>query len=127
MKKIIILLLAFLANPFAFSQIKDKFISQTNAEFAKTISNKTVQLVDVRTLSEYSSGHIASALHINVNRSDFKKRAAKLNKKHPVAVYCRSGARSKMAARILVAMGFNVYELNEGITHWDGEIKKTSN
>lgn len=122
--KIIILLLAFLAHPFAFSQNKDKFISQNNAEFAKTISNKTVQLVDVRTLSEYSSGHIDSARHIDVNRSDFKGQAAKLNKNQPVAVYCRSGARSKMAARILVAMGFSVYELNKGITHWDGEIKQ---
>ena len=39
------------------------------------------------------------------------------NKKE-VAVYCRSGRRSRTAADILVKKGFKVYNLDKGILNW---------
>lgn len=94
-----------------------------NAAFAKAISKKKVQLVDVRSKSEYEEGHIRRALNIDINNKSFAKIAEeKLNKKKPVAVYCRSGKRSKRAAVVLSEKGFTVYELDNGIKGWNGEV-----
>ena len=44
-----------------------------------------------------------------------------LDKVRPVALYCRSGRRSKLAAEQVVQAGFEVVELNGGILSWQGE------
>ena len=41
-----------------------------------------------------------------------------LDKEKKVAVYCRSGRRSRTAAVQLTQKGFKDYNLNEGILHW---------
>ena len=100
------------------------FVSQGNEDFAKTISKKSTQLVDVRTPQEYEAGHIPGALNIDVKSADFDTQVAKLNKKKPVAVYCRSGVRSRIAASKMAGMGFTVYNLDKGINGWNGETVK---
>lgn len=89
-------------------------------EFSKLIAgNKGIQVLDVRTQEEYNDGHIAGAKLINVNDSTFiDKAAAQLNKKKPVAVYCRSGRRSAEAANAMVKAGFQVINLDGGILAW---------
>ena len=42
----------------------------------------------------------------------------------PVAVYCRSGRRRKVAAEKLTDNGFSVTELDGGIISWKGELTK---
>lgn len=121
MKKLLVLALSLISGG-AFAQ--SGFTSQSNADFAKTIADKNVQLVDVRTPSEFKQGYIPTAVNIDVNGSDFKDKIEKLDKSKPVAVYCRSGARSKTAARILAAKGFTVYELDRGISNWNGKTEK---
>lgn len=87
--------------------------------FQETLKQEGVQLVDVRTPEEYEEGHIANALLINVKDSTFVAEAKKsLDKSKPVAVYCRSGKRSKKASDILVENGYSVYELSEGMNGW---------
>lgn len=98
---------------------QNSYTSQSNADFTKTISNKNVQLVDVRTANEFNAGHINNALNIDVNETDFSQKVdSLLNKNQPVAVYCRSGKRSKRAAEILVNKGFTVFELNTGYINY---------
>jgi rhodanese-related sulfurtransferase len=41
-----------------------------------------------------------------------------LDKSRTVAVYCRSGNRSKNAAKVLSMMGYNVVELYSGYKAW---------
>ena len=41
-----------------------------------------------------------------------------LQKDKPVAVYCRSGKRSKRAAAILSAKGYKVFDLDKGFNSW---------
>ena len=41
-----------------------------------------------------------------------------LQKDKPVALYCRSGKRSKKAAAILSEKGYKVYELDKGFNAW---------
>lgn len=73
-------------------------------------------LIDVRTPSEFSSGHIANSINIPVEQ--LQSRIAEVPQGMPVVVYCRSGNRSADAARILDAGGFaEVYDLG-GTIGW---------
>lgn len=102
------------------SNEKQGFQSVTVQEFANIIADTTtVILVDVRTAEEYGSGHIENALNIDVKQDDFEKNAINmLPKDKTIAVYCRSGRRSKKAAEILSQNGYNVIELDSGYTGW---------
>ncbi|GAA4272825.1 rhodanese-like domain-containing protein [Aquimarina gracilis] len=88
--------------------------------FKKSIINKQVQLVDVRTLKEYENGHIEGAINIDFFQRDvFEASFNKLNKELPVYIYCRSGGRSKVTARRLIKIGFTkIYDLKGGYLVW---------
>ena len=115
------MILFFLSFVLTCCSQNSVFISQNNEEFAKTIHQKGVQLVDVRTPQEYAAGHIPGAVNIDVRGADFDANVAKLKKNKPVAVYCKGGRRSKMAANRLVEKGFMVFELDKGFDNWNGE------
>ena len=100
------------------------FKSVDTQRFASVISNPEVQLVDVRTAEEYAEGHIVGAINIDVQSPDFAEKISVLDKNRKVAVYCRSGRRSKMAAEQLTAAGYKVIDLDGGIQSWTGEIEK---
>ena len=124
MKKILLLMAFVLVGAYVYSQRRSsaRFESMDNAEFAAIIADTAVQLVDVRTPAEFAAGHIPEAKNIDVRGDNFDREAkATLSKERPVAVYCRSGARSKTAARRLAAMGYRVYELNTGFMNWNGQ------
>lgn len=123
MKKIIVALLLVAIGVYVYAQRRSsaRFESMTNAEFATIIADTTVQLVDVRTPAEFAAGHIPSAVNIDVRGENFDAEVkAQLDTTRPVALYCRSGARSKVAARALAAKGYRVYELNKGFINWNG-------
>ena len=88
--------------------------------FEELISQRdNVQLLDVRTQAEYDEGHLETALLIDVNGESFLADAeAQLQKDKTVAVYCRSGRRSASAAEKLSKDGFDVVNLDGGITAW---------
>ena len=86
------------------------------------IKDNKIQLVDVRTVAEYSEGHIPGSLNINVMDENFAAAVDELlQKDQPVAVYCKSGRRSRNAAKLLVKKGFKVYNLDKGILNWIDE------
>ena len=64
------------------------------------------------------------AVSIDLDREDFFEQMDCLDKDKPVAVYCRGGRRSKIAAERFVGKGFEVTELDGGIITWEGEIEK---
>lgn len=119
--KNICIVIATLFSSLVSAQDNAKFTSQTNDEFKKLIADKAVQLLDVRTADEYKQGHIPGAENVDLNSNEFLNRLRSLDSNKPVAVYCRSGARSKAAATKLAAKGFKVYELDKGFMNWDGE------
>ena len=96
------------------------FTSVSANEFEQLIQQPTMQLVDVRTTEEYINGHIAGAVNMNVTDPSgfFTEQIADLDKTKPVAIYCRSGVRSKIAAKEMIAIGLEVYELGGGILDW---------
>ena len=98
---------------------EEKFKSVSAEEFASVISDTTVQILDVRTPEEHSEGHIPGSLNIDVNDQSFELDALDaLDKDRPVALYCRSGRRSKKAAETLTNNGFQVIELSTGYNGW---------
>ena len=96
-----------------------KILSVTASVFADSIDNSGVQLVDVRTPDEFAAGNIPGSVNIDVQTGHFGETAATmLDKAYTVAVYCRSGNRSKNAAKTLSMMGYNVVELDGGYNDW---------
>lgn len=90
--------------------------------FSKLIVNPGIQLVDCRTAEEYAEGHINGAILIDYKAVDFKEQALRqLNRDRKVAIYCRSGRRSRAAAEILAAEGYTLFNLQGGILSWQEE------
>lgn len=89
-------------------------------EFDKFIKDTTVTVVDVRTAAEHAEGYIPGTdFNIDVLEDTYTKIATEtLPKDKPVALYCRSGNRSKTAARILADKGYDVVELGTGFRGW---------
>ena len=101
------------------SKPKDKFTNLSSDEFERLIEDRNVQRLDVRTVAEYSEGHIPGSININILDDNFSSAADEvLDKSLPVAVYCKSGRRSRNAARLLVKKGYMVYNLDKGILNW---------
>ena len=91
-----------------------------------------VQLVDVRTPEERGAGRIADdTAHIPFD--ELPARAAELDSDRPVVFYCRSGARSLVAADAFEASGYDAASLAGGILAWaesgrpvEGEVGQPS-
>jgi rhodanese-related sulfurtransferase len=79
-------------------------------EFEKLIAGQDIQLLDVRSAEEYADSHLQNSTNIDVLQNSFaQKTSEELKKELPVAVYCKSGRRSRNAADILVKQGYKVY------------------
>lgn len=119
MKILFLNLCACVMALFSCQQKGGDYQSVSADEFESLIANPEVQRLDVRTVAEYSEGHIAGSININVLDKGFAQVAdSLLQKEKPVALYCRSGRRSKEAASILSKKGYKVYDLDKGITGW---------
>ena len=119
MKKLFIFISAILCNLLGCTAQQQKFESLDAEAFEQVISDTSVVSLDVRSIDEYASGHIAKAINIDVMKDDFKTKATSLlPKDKTIALYCRSGRRSKKAAGILTENGYKVIELNSGISGW---------
>ncbi len=118
LNQLVVGIFLFLSSLFSCQQ-KGDFQSMNVEEFDSLIQNEDIQRLDVRTLAEYSEGHITKTININVMDDSFASMAdSLLQKDKPVAVYCRSGNRSKKAAAILGEKGYKVFELDKGFNSW---------
>jgi rhodanese-related sulfurtransferase len=78
-----------------------------------------VQLIDVRSATEFSLGHIPNSQNIDVLSPSFDDDIKLLDKSKPVMVYCKSGNRSAKCSKKLQAAGFvKIYDLEGGISKW---------
>jgi phage shock protein E len=84
-------------------------------------------LLDVRTVEEYTNGHIPTSVNIPLN--EIATRLSRLSefKDSPVVVYCRSGLRAGKAIAILEENGFtNVMHLEGDMLGWEAENRPTN-
>ena len=86
-----------------------------------TKDEKNYIILDVRRPDEYSEGHIPGAINVPNEEIGSAEIAELPDKSQLILVYCRSGRRSKEAAKKLVLLGYtNVVEFG-GILDWTGE------
>lgn len=124
MRKILFYILLAVTFQVNAQQVPNSgFQSLPVEEFAQSIDGKRVVLVDVRTPGEVAQGIIPGAVNVVWNAKNPSQFMAdieklKIGRRSTVAVYCRSGNRSKAASRLLAEKGYKVVELQSGITGW---------
>lgn len=83
--------------------------------------NRNALLVDVREPGEVRQGYIPGA--INIPLSQLNRRWGEIPRDKSVYLYCRSGMRSKQAARVLLKNGMqDVSHLQGGVAAWKGKL-----
>ena len=93
-------------------------------DWAKSIvEHPGAVVLDVRTEDEFESGHIPNALNIDLRKGPgFIDELNALDKNKFYYVYCRSGARSAQAVKVMRDLGFSeTYNLIGGILEWEGQ------
>ena len=78
------------------------------------LQNNGPLVLDVRTPTEWKSGHIESARHVPL--STFGKDLPELPNDRPIAIICGSGYRSSIATSMLQARGHKVENVAGGMT-----------
>ena len=101
------------------SSNSQSYINLKPIEFQTSFEKEGCIILDVRTPQEVSSGAIENASTIDFYDQDFERKISKIQKDKTVYVYCKSGARSSQAAKLLVKYGqAKVVNLNGGIMAW---------
>jgi rhodanese-related sulfurtransferase len=81
--------------------------------------NPSFTIIDFRTASSYTSGHIRNAINIDYYSSTLRNQLNALNKNVIYLVYCQSGSRSNLAMDIMLELGFiENYNIIGGINAW---------
>ena len=123
MKKVVALAIAAIASVglLAGCSSSNEAIKKVDpVEFSEVVAQSGVIVLDVRTPEEFSAGHIANAININLEGADFANEVSKLDKSATIAVYCRSGNRSGVATEQMSELGFtDMYDMQGGILDWE--------
>lgn len=77
---------------------------------------KRFQLIDVRSPSEYATGHIPGA--INMPMEQVQSRLTDLEGEHAIVLVCQSGQRARMVAGLLEPCGKELSILEGGTSAW---------
>ena len=77
-----------------------------------------LQVVDVRTESEYRRGYIKGAVLIPVG--ELEQRLKEIDPGRPCLLYCAGGGRSAQAIRIMMEKGYDkLSHIAEGFSGWE--------
>lgn len=117
-KSLFILMLSILGFIGCNAQNGSSIDSKEAYGLIKADSNITI--LDVRAAKEFADGHVAGAVNIDVNQTDFAQKIDQLDRSKTYIVYCRSGRRSSKAVGIMAAKGFkNLYNVSDGFVGWN--------
>jgi rhodanese-related sulfurtransferase len=94
----------------------------TPAEAAALIRAVDPLILDVRTPAENERGRIPGSVLLPLQQLQARWQEIAQHAQRPVLIYCATGNRSTVAAKILIDRGFQrVYNLRPGITGWERE------
>lgn len=85
------------------------------------VNDSLVNIIDVRTASEYEKSHIKGALNVNYFAGNFKDdlKRLMLDKSRTTLIYCETQHRSLLVAKKMYVMGFHsIIDLDKGMMHW---------
>lgn len=105
-----------------FSLFAKKYKTIDVATFREMKRKPETVILDVRARAEQVDGLINGQRNLNVNSPEFKQQIAKMDKSKTYLLYCRSGARSARACKIMAKEGFEkLYSLKGGYLAWERE------
>jgi len=117
-KSLFILMLSILGFIGCTAQNGSSIDSKEAYRLIKADAN--IAILDVRTAKEFADGHVAGAVNIDVNQTDFAQKIDELDRSKTYIVYCRLGIRSRKAVGIMAAKGFkNLYNVSDGFVGWN--------
>lgn len=105
---------------FVIENIRDGLMKQWTVQ--DVLPENAIRL-DTRTPEEYAGGHGAG--FVNVPVDELRAHVDELEPGRPVYVMCQSGLRSYVAARILAAHGFDVYNFTGGFGYYDVQVRES--
>ena len=93
-------------------------------EAAKLLKeNPNMMVLDIRTSSEFSSGHIPASINIDYKAENFEWELKKLDLSKPYLMHCRSGRRSSLALDTFRKLGFShIIHIADGILGWEEDL-----
>lgn len=95
-------------------------VEEIDAKTAKQLlTANTIQIIDVREKFEFDAGNIGG-IHIPLN--ELENHLNEFSKEKSFLIVCRSGGRSRKAAIKLKSLGYNVTNLNGGLSKWKTDI-----
>jgi rhodanese-related sulfurtransferase len=94
----------------------------TPKQAAELIRNIAPLVLDVRTPGEYSRGHLKDSMLIPLQQLQTRWQEIAGHKDKDLLIYCATGNRSTVAAKILIDNGFKrIFNLRQGISGWERE------
>ena len=106
---------------FMIDNIAKGTLKQWHLEDMDKISkDKSVVLLDVRTVGEFNRGHMDGFRNIPVD--ELRERINEIEKGKPVYLICQSGLRSYIASRILEGNGYETYNFSGGFRFYDAVV-----
>ena len=106
---------------FMIDNIAKGTLKQWHLEDMDKISrDKSVVLLDVRTVGEFNMGHMDGFKNIPVD--ELRERINEIEKGKPVYLICQSGLRSYIASRILEGNGYETYNFSGGFRFYDAVV-----
>jgi rhodanese-related sulfurtransferase len=97
------------------------FNSVIMAEFEQLLRKGDLNVVDVREIDEFESGHIKGAEHIALGT--IPTSLDKLDKNKEYYMMCLSGSRSATASKYLAQQGFKIVNVMGGMSAYRGDVE----
>lgn len=109
----VIILMGVAVALFYLNKLKNSKDMIPPQKFKELLQEGPGVVIDVRTKSEYNSGHLKKTdYNYDISSSDFEENIEKLDEDKNYYLYCRTGARSGRAAQVMKRNGFkNVYNI----------------
>lgn len=99
--------------------VRPNYIELTAEEAAELLKNIDPFILDVRTPGEYQQLHIEGTHLIPIQQLQARISELESKKHEDIFVYCATGNRSTVAAKILADRGFKrIYNLRYGVYDW---------
>lgn len=118
----ILLLTACGATDEAKESTKEQGYQTVDLEDIEALQDEGDVVMDVRETDEFAEGHIIGAINVPLSELQNGERAG-LDKDQTYVVVCRSGNRSQLASEILYDEGYDVINVSEGMSTWQGEVE----
>jgi rhodanese-related sulfurtransferase len=107
-----------LALPQIMGRINKELISVHTA--IQWVNQRNAQIIDIRSVEEYKTGHIANSKHLPLAELDGGISKLRLDARKPIILVCLSGSRATKAAGKFKKAGFDeVACIEGGVSAWN--------